>query len=100
MPRTKLDRISAPKRDPIKALINDRANALHYTQDKLAGVMGVSRATTAQRMGKQHTEEWPLSEVKALCTALRVEIEPNEAATICRCLGIQVRGGAGAANSI
>ena len=44
-----------------------------------------------------YTDEWTLGEVKKLCSALKVEVDPNEAATICRCLGIQIRREAGAA---
>lgn len=101
MPRTHLDKYARPKRDPIKALIADRIGVMHIGSEKLASVMGVSRTTSSVRMTRQHTEEWTLGEVKKLCSALKVEVDPNEAATICRCLGIQIRREAGAAaNSV
>lgn len=91
MARTILDKYSRPKRDPIKALINERVGALGVGSVQLADYMGLGRTTASARMVRQHTEEWPLGEVRRLCQALRVEIEPNEAATICRSLGITIR---------
>lgn len=101
MPATRLDRFSRPRRDPIKALIQDRIQGTRFSQENLAEVLDVCRATASTRMTRQHTEEWTLGEVKKLCSALKVEVDPNEAATICRCLGIQIRREAGAAaNSV
>lgn len=97
MPATRFDQYARPKRDPIKALISDRVCVMRLGSQKIADVMGVSRTTSSARMTQQHTDEWTLGEVKKLCSALKVEVDPNEAATICRCLGIQIRREAGAA---
>lgn len=82
MPRTRLDRYSAPKRpatDRPKAMILERVNALGKSADDMAQALGVSKNTWFARL-RQPTEHWPFGQLIAACQFLGVEPEELRAA--------------------
>lgn len=74
MPRTKLDRLLAPKRDPIKGLVLEYMSIQEISGAKVAENIGVGRATFTRRIA-EHTDEWPVKDVKAVCKYLRIPKE-------------------------
>lgn len=77
MPRTRLDRYSAPKRPPVdypKALILERMEAQDVGPDAMASALGVSRSTWFQRRS-QHTSLWTLGELIRACAFLGIDPE-------------------------
>ena len=70
MPRTKLDRLLAPKRDPIKGLVLEYMSIQKISGAKVAENIGVGRATFTRRMA-EHTDEWPVKDAKAVCLTKR-----------------------------
>lgn len=74
MPRTKLDRFLSPRRDPIKGLVLEYMSNRKISGAELAEHIGVGRATFTRRMA-EHTDEWPIKEVKAICKYLGIPKE-------------------------
>lgn len=82
MPRTRLDRYSAPKRPAIdrpKSLILERVNALGKSAEDMAQALGISKNTWFARL-RQPTERWPLGQILKACQYLGVEPEDLRAA--------------------
>ena len=77
MPRTRLERFSAPKRpatDWPKSLILERVNALGKNADDMSQALGVSRNTWFARL-RQPTTDWPFGQIIKACQYLGVEPE-------------------------
>ena len=62
MPRTRFDKLAAPKRDPIKATILERKDATDTSLEAMAAALGVSVATLSRMLAK-HTDAWPLGQI-------------------------------------
>lgn len=71
MPRTKLDKFSAVKRDALKGLILEYMAAQNISKAEVASRIGIGRATFSRRMS-EHTDEWPVKEVIAVCKLLKI----------------------------
>ena len=65
MPRSRFDKLAAPKRDPIKATILERKDATDTSLEAMAAARGVSVATRSRMLAK-HTDAWPLGQIKRL----------------------------------
>ena len=65
MPRTRFDKLAAPKRDPIKATILERKDATDTSLEAMADALGVSVATLSRMLAK-HTDAWPLGQINRL----------------------------------
>ena len=77
MPKTRLDRFSAPKRPPMdrpKALILERMGALDVSNDDMAAALDMSAATWQTRK-KAPTTEWKLGELIKACVFLGVSAD-------------------------
>lgn len=74
MPRTKLEKLSRPRVDPIKGLILAAGRDQNKGLDEMAAMAGVS-SSTIKRMLKQHSSEWTMAKMLALCDGLRIPIE-------------------------
>lgn len=74
MPRTKLDKYSKPRLDPVKGLILSASRDQKKTNDDLAVMAKVSR-TTFQAMLNKHSDTWPLRRTLDLCNGLHIPIE-------------------------
>ena len=72
MPRTIFDKYAAPPKDPVKAQILDRINALHLSAAEGSKIMGVSESTYLRRLNHQHTDEWPLGIIKRMYRGLKL----------------------------
>lgn len=72
MPRVKLNE---PARDRVKELILGQKHRCAFDDERMAKLMGVSRATYSRRMNQQKTTEWPLREVLRTCKQLNVPID-------------------------
>lgn len=72
MPRVKLNEVA---RDKPKELIIGQKQRYSFDDDKMARLMGVSRATYSRRMNQQKTTEWPLVELLKVCKGLNVPID-------------------------
>lgn len=74
MPRTRLDAFSAVKRDPIKGLVLEYMSLQKISGGEIAESIGIGRATFSRRMS-EHTDEWPVKDVKAVCRVLKIPRE-------------------------
>lgn len=74
MPRTRLDKFSAVKRDPIKGLVLEYMSIQRVSGAEIAAHIGIGRATFTRRMS-EHTDEWPVKDVKAVCRYLKIPRE-------------------------
>lgn len=74
MPRTKLDKYSKPRLDPVKGLILSASRDQKKTNDDLAVMAKVSR-TTFQAMLNKHSDTWPLRRTLDLCNGLYISID-------------------------
>ncbi len=74
MPRTKLDKYSRPKLDPIKGLILAACRDQNKSQSEMARMAGVSPATYSRMLDK-HSVKWSLEVILSLCDGLRIPIE-------------------------
>lgn len=74
MPRTKLDKFSRPKTDPLKGLILAAGKDQGKSADELAKMAGVSRSVYYE-MIKTHSDNWPLCRSLGLCKGLRIPID-------------------------
>lgn len=74
MPRTRFDKFSKPKLDPVKGLILAAGRDQHMTNDELADMAKVSRSTF-QTMLNKHSDTWPLRRTLDLCFGLHIPIE-------------------------
>lgn len=74
MPRTKLDKFSRPKTDPLKGLILAAGRDQHKSQSEMAKLAGVSPATYSRMLDK-HSVKWSLESILSLCDGLRIPIE-------------------------
>jgi len=64
MPYTSLSRRNEPPSDRLKATLLERQNAYGIQDSAIYTAMGISRGTYYNRL-KQHTDLWPLGELKA-----------------------------------
>ena len=74
MPRTKLDKYSRPRIDPIKGLILAASLDQHKSSKEMADMAGVS-VSTYNRMLAQHSTKWTLESILSLCNGLRIPID-------------------------
>lgn len=74
MPRTRLDKFSEVKRDPVKGLVLEYMLIQKISGAEVAQHIGVGRATFTRRM-REHTDEWSVKEVKAVCKYLKIPRE-------------------------
>ena len=65
MPRTRFDKFTVPKRDPIKATILELKDATGSSVEDLAKALGVS-ASTATRLLAKSSDDWSLGQIKRL----------------------------------
>ena len=72
MPRVKLNEVA---RDMPKELILGQKHRYDFDDNKMAKLMGVSRATYSRRMNQQKTADWPLVELLKVCKGLNVPID-------------------------
>jgi len=74
MPRTKLDKYAAPRRDPVKGLILQAARDQGKTQEDCAALCKMP-LRTYQAMVAKHSDQWTLRRVLDLADGLRIPIE-------------------------
>lgn len=74
MGRSKFDKYSRPKLDPIKGLILAAGRDQHKSTEEMAALAGVSRSTY-NLMLKQHSTSWTLERMLGLCSGLGIPIE-------------------------
>lgn len=74
MPRTKLDKYSVPRTDPVKGLILAAGLDQHKSPEDIAKLAGVSRGTY-HNMLNTHSDEWPLARTLKICKGLRIPID-------------------------
>ena len=74
MGKSIFDKYSQPRKDPLKALILERANALRVTTAQCAEILSMSRQCYSRRINELHTDEWQWGEIKALCRALKIDV--------------------------
>lgn len=72
MPRL---RSSEPPKDPIKALILERKNAMRLSDKELSKRLGICRQTCSRLMNTKHTDDWSLGEIKKICRSLNIPVE-------------------------
>ena len=74
MPRTRLDKYSVPRTDPVKGLILAAARDQHKSSEELAKMAGVGK-TAYHDMLNKHSDNWPLCRILGLGRGLRIPIE-------------------------
>ena len=75
MPRTRLDKYAAPKRQPLdlpKALILERIVSLGVGSGEIAKALNISEATFSRRR-RQPSSEWTLGEIISACVFLGID---------------------------
>ncbi len=74
MPRTKLDKFSTPKLDPVKGLILTAAKNQGKTQEDCAALCKMP-LRTYQLMISKHSDEWTMRRILDMAKGLRIPIE-------------------------
>lgn len=74
MPRTKLDKYSVPRRDPVKGLLLTAAKDQGRSQQDMAEMLKMP-LRTYQRMVSEHSDTWTLRRVLDMANGLRIPIE-------------------------
>lgn len=74
MPKTKIDKYRAGKRDCVKGLILEFMAIQKISISDLATRSGIPNSTLHRKFS-QHTDKWTLEEVYTVCRVLKIQSE-------------------------